>query len=66
MVVWGIKNSPKKFFVIPLLYTCAIAFDINKSFDSVNHTILLKKLSHCGIRGVFLNIYESYLENQKQ
>ena len=48
------------------LYTCAIALDIKKAFDSVNHTILLKKLSHYGIRGVCYKLFESYLTNRQQ
>ena len=48
------------------LYTCAIALDIKKAFDSVNHTILLKKLSHYGIRGVCYKLFESYLINRQQ
>ena len=48
------------------LYTCAIALDIKKAFDSVNHTILLKKLSHYGIQGVCNKLFESYLANRKQ
>ena len=49
------------------LYTCAIALDFDsKAFDSVNHSILLNKLSHYGIRGVCHQLFESYLLNQKQ
>ena len=48
------------------LYTFAIALDIKKAFDSVNHSILLKKLSHYGIRGVSHQLFESYLLNRKQ
>ena len=48
------------------LYTCAIALDIKKALDSINHTMLLKKLSHYGIRGVSHQIFESYLLNRKQ
>ena len=48
------------------LYTSAIALDIKKAFDSVNHSILLNKLSHYGIRGVCHQLFESYLLNRKQ
>ena len=48
------------------LYTCAIALHIKKAFDSVNHSILLNKLSHFGIRGVCHKLFESYLLNRKQ
>ena len=48
------------------LYTCAIALDIKKAFDWVNHTILLNKLSHYGIRGVCYKLFESYLTNRQQ
>ena len=43
------------------LYSCAIALDIKKAFDSVHHSILLNKLSHYGIRGVCHQLFESYL-----
>ena len=48
------------------LCTCAIALDIKKAFDSVNHSILLNKLSHYGIRGVCHQLLISYLLNRKQ
>ena len=47
-------------------YSCAIALDIRKAFDSVNHAILLNKLEHYGIRGVCQRLFSSYLDNRKQ
>ena len=48
------------------MYTCVIALDIKKAFHSVNHTILLQKLSHNGTRGVCYKLFESHLANRKQ
>ena len=47
-------------------FGCSIFIDTKKTFDNVNHSILLKKLEHCSIRGIPLKWFESYLSNCKQ
>ena len=38
--------------------------DVKKSFDSVSHSILQKKLYHYGFRGPLFNLLQSYLTNR--
>jgi hypothetical protein len=47
-------------------HTIAIFCDIKKAFDTVDHKILLRKLSNIGVRGIELKWFESYLSNRKQ
>ena len=40
--------------------------DLNKAFDSINHTMLLEKMKFYGVSGKFYNLIKSYLDGRYQ
>ena len=47
-------------------HSMGIFIDFSKAFDTIQHSILLKKLDHYGIRGIALDLIKDYLTNRKQ
>jgi hypothetical protein len=45
---------------------CGVFVDFQKAFDTVNHSILVQKLSHYGIRGIAKDWLASYLSHRSQ
>ena len=43
-----------------------IYLDMSKAFDTIDHTILINKLTFYGIHGVTLDLIKSYLNNRYQ
>ena len=44
----------------------SLFLDFRKVFDCVNHEILLSKLNTCGVQGITLDWFRSYLTNREQ
>ena len=47
-------------------FTLGVFIDLSKAFDTVNHDILLTKLSNYGIQNINLKWFTSYLSQRKQ
>ena len=47
-------------------FACGIFIDLQKAFDTVNHNILLNKLSYYGVRGISNMWFETFLKERYQ
>lgn len=45
-------------------YVCGVFVDLQKALDTVDHKILLHKLSNCGVRGIVKDLFQSNLSNR--
>ena len=48
------------------LYFISTFIDLSKAFDTIDHAILISKLSYYGIRGKMLSLIIDYLSNRQQ
>ena len=48
------------------MFSCVIFVGLKKAFDTVDHAILLSKLTRCRIRSIILDWFASYLKCRSQ
>ena len=48
------------------MFVCGVFVDLQKAFDTVDHNILLHKLSYYGIRDIANYWFSSYLSDTEQ
>ena len=48
------------------MYSLRVSIDLSKAFDTINYSIILKKIEIYDIHGKNLEWFKSYLKNRKQ
>jgi hypothetical protein len=47
-------------------FVIGMFIDLSKAFDTIDHSIMIRKLSHYGVRGLFLDLISNYLSGRAQ